>query len=309
MDMIRQHRFWVLWVGALAVLTWYFVTDPDRGAETLARLQWLAWLVVAGGPVYWLRRAFLDGARSRDAYLAAMQNPVGAGLVFIGLALLTGLLFIAFAGHAAAENLPAAAQKYLPLLTAEQRTHWPDMPLPSSLAAQVEQETCPSLSSRQCWNPHAELRTQREYGFGLGQLTVTARFDNFAQARKLHGSLRDWQWAERYDPARQLRAMILMDRSGFLRLLFVHDPRERLAMTYAAYNGGMGGLLSDRRLCTAVAGCDPGIWFGQVERHSLKARTRAAGYGQSFYAVNRGYVRAVMLERRPKYADAMKEKA
>ena len=67
----------------------------------------------------------------------------------------------------------------MPTLATEQRTHWPDVPIRSALAAQVEQETCPSLKSAKCWNPRAELKTSREYGFGLGQLTVTQKFDNF----------------------------------------------------------------------------------------------------------------------------------
>lgn len=300
---MKSYRLWVMWGAAAAVVAWYWQTDPNGGAETLARVQWLAWIIVIAGPVYLLRRAFHDEARSGEAYRRALESPIGAGLVFLGLALLTGLLFLALAGRAMAAELPPAAVKYLPQLSIEQQAHWPDAPLRSALAAQVEQETCPSLKSAKCWNPRAELKTAREYGFGLGQLTVTPRFDNFKEARKLHASLRDWQFADRYDPARQLRTLVLMDRSGYRRLAsLVPDERERLAMAFSAYNGGLGGVLADRRLCTQVKGCDPGKWFGHVERHSLKARAKTPGYGQSFYDINRGYVRAVMNERRPRYA-------
>jgi hypothetical protein len=175
------------------------------------------------------------------------------------------------------------------------------MPIPSTLAAQVEQETCPSLKSRQCWNPYAELKTAREYGFGLGQLTVTPKFNNFNEARKLDISLRDWQFVDRYDPARQLRAMVLMDRGGYDRLPFIPDPHERLAMAFSAYNGGMSGVLTDRRFCANVPGCDPGRWFGHVERTSHKVRVKTAGYGKSFFEINREYVRNVMIVRRPRY--------
>lgn len=139
------------------------------------------------------------------------------------------------------------------------------------------------------------------YGFGLGQLTVTPKFDNFAEARKLHGSLRDWKFEDRFDADRQLRVVVLMDRSAFNRLPFVGDQRERLAMTFSAYNGGLGGVLQARRLCAKVTGCDPDRWFGHVEHHSLKAKTKTAGYGKSFFDINRGYVRAVMDERRHRY--------
>ena len=301
------HRFWTLLASALAVIGWYFVTDPNGGAETLSRLQWLAWIVVAAGPSYLLRRALMDGARSREAYNVAMQTPVGAGLVFLGLCILTGTLFMATAGQArASEQLPEGAVKYLPVLSAEQAAHWADVPIRSALAAQVEQETCPSLKSVNCWNPRAELKTSREYGFGLGQLTVTPKFDNFKEARKLDASLRDWQFADRYDPARQLRAMVLMDRAGYRRLAaMVPDERDRMAMAISAYNGGLGGVLQDRRLCAAIAGCDPGRWFGHVERTSLKAKTAAKGYGKSFFEINREYVRNIMTVRAARYRSVM----
>jgi hypothetical protein len=306
MKTFRTHRFWTLWASALAIVGWYYVTDPNGGAETLARLQWLAWIIVAAGPAYLLRRAFMDNARSCDAYSRAMQSPTGAGLVFIGLCLLTGLLFLATAGQARADTLPVRAATYLPMLAGEIDAHWPDAPMRSVLGGQVEQETCPSLKHWKCWNPAAELKMSREYGFGLGQLTVTPRFDNFAEARKLHASLRDWQFADRFDPARQLRTMVLMDRAGYRRLTsLVTDERERLAMALSAYNGGLGGVLQDRRLCAAVKGCEPGRWFGHVERHSLKAKAAAKGYGKSFYEINREYVRNIMTLRAPRYLAAL----
>lgn len=300
MQMIK-HGFWWWLLAACAVVGWYFLTDPDGGAETVARIQWLAWLVVAAGPAYLLRRSLMDGARSRAAYSKALESPVGAGLVFLGLALLTGLLFLAFAGQARAGGPPPRALTHLPTLDDEIKRGWPDSPGRSYFAAQVEQETCPSLTSKKCWNPQAELKTSREYGFGLGQLTVTKRFDNFAEARKLSPSLRDWQWQDRYDARRQLRTMVLMDRTGFRRLGVVGEDKERLAMALSGYNGGMGGVLADRRLCSQVPGCDPNRWFDHVERHSLKAKTAAKGYGKSFFSINREYVRAVMITRRPRY--------
>ena len=298
----RKHRFWVVVIAALSVVGWYWLTDPDGGAETIARVQWLTWLLVVSGPVYLLRRALMDGARSLAAYRTAVQSPTGAGLVFLGLCILTAALFLAFASQARANEPPAKALPHLPTLQSEINSHWPDIPLRSATAAQVEQETCPSLTHRKCWNPGAELKTSREYGFGLGQLTVTSRFDNFASARGLHPSLRDWQWQERYDAKRQLRTMVLMDRGNYRRLSFVKNSHERLAMTLAAYNGGMGGVLSDRRVCASVTGCNPDLWFGNVEHHSLKAKHAAKGYGKSFFEINREYPRNILGFRREHYA-------
>lgn len=301
MTLIKKHRFWVLWAASLAVLIWYWLTDPDGGAETLARVQWLAWLLVVSGPVYLVRKALMPGDSAgllRDARAGSLP----AAVAWLGMALLSGLLFLAFAGQARAEWPPKQAIAHLPILQTEIQGHWPDAPAKAVFAAQVEQETCPSLTSKKCWNPRTELKTEREYGFGLGQLTVTAKFDNFAEARKLDMTLRDWQWQDRYDARRQLRTMVLMDKSGFRRLGFVPDSNERLAMAFAGYNGGMGGVLSDRRVCAAVPGCDPGKWFGHVEQHSLKAKKAAKGYGKSFFEINREYVRNIMHTRRPRYA-------
>jgi hypothetical protein len=299
-EIFKGVRFWMLWVVAMAILGWYWATDPDGGAETMVRLQWLLWLFVAAGPAYLVRKALMPGD-SKTLLREAAAGSVGAGLVWLGMALLTGLLFLAFAGQARAGQPPQKALEYLPVLQQEAATHWPDAPLQSALAAQVEQETCPSLTHRKCWNPRTELKTDREYGFGLGQLTVTSRFDNFAEARKLSPSLRDWQWEDRYDATRQLRTMVLMDRAAWRRFSFA-EGRERLAMALAAYNGGAGGVLSDRRVCAAVEGCDPNKWFGHVEQHSLKAKVAAKGYGKSFFEINREYPRNILGFRRDRYA-------
>lgn len=301
---MKSMRVWIMCFAALAVIAWFGWTDPDGGAETLVRLQWLLWITVVAGPVYLLRRALMDQARSRDAYRKAMESSTGAGLVFLGLCIVTGLLFLAVGGRANASEIPVNAKQHLPTLMSEQFKHWPSMPMPSALAGQVDKETCKSSESPRCWSPKTELKTAREYGFGLGQLTVTSHFDNFAAAKKLDSSLRDWQWADRYDAARQLRTMVIMDRVAYFRLPNI-DPTERLAMTLATYNGGAGGLSSDRRICGQVPGCDPNRWFGHVELHSLKQKTKVTGYGKSFFEINREYVRDIVYVRRLKYVGVM----
>ncbi len=199
------------------------------------------------------------------------------------------------------DALPPNAVVYLPVLAAEQRTHWPDYPFPYLFAGQVEQETCPSLKSKKCWNPKAELKTEREYGFGLGQLTITPRFNNHTEAKKLHPSLANWSFEERYDPAKQLRTLILMNKAAWRSIKGVDDEAERTAMMLSAYNGGLGGLSQDRKLCAGQNGCDPSKWFGHVEKYSFKAKTKAQGYGKSFFEINREYVQNVMFMRSDKY--------
>jgi len=242
--------------------------------------------------VYLLRRAFFDRARSKDAYTEAMRGNVGAGLVFLGLAMVvTGMLFLAFAARSAnGQTLPeptmARVQQYLPMLRAEQQAHWPDAPIPAALAAQVEQETCPSLSSPKCWSPRAELKTSREYGFGLGQLTVTPKFDNFAAARSLHASLRDWQWADRLRPRAPASHHVLMDRSPYRSLTdAVPDPAERMAMALSAYNGASAAcamtVACAPRCAAATRPAGGAMWSCTAPRHARHRQATGVAFTPS----------------------------
>jgi len=197
--------------------------------------------------------------------------------------------------------LPKLAALYAPILAAQVATMWPGMPMPSLLGAQVEQETCGSLTSTRCWNPKTELKTEREYGFGFGQITITPKFNNFEAAKTWDKALANWQWGDRFDPKMQLMALVAFDRNLYRRLTFGNTTADKLQFTFAAYNGGMGGLINDRHVCMATKGCDPGRWFGHVELTSLKARTAVKGYGQSFFEINRGYVRSIWFDRRQRY--------
>lgn len=219
------------------------------------------------------------------------------------MALILALALGASGCARAAPNPPYTANElaYLPVLKAEIDAHWPDVPWRAPLGAQVNQETCASLTHRKCWSPTAELKTSREYGFGLGQLTVTSQFDNFAAAKQLHPTLSGWDWDNRYDPEFQLRTMVLMNRFNYGKVSWAATQHERMAFTFAAYNGGLGGVLSDRGVCRATAGCDPSKWFGHVQLTSKKAKTAASGYGKSFFEINREYVSNVMIHRRARY--------
>lgn len=197
--------------------------------------------------------------------------------------------------------------QYLPLLKQEIGTSWPTAPWRSVFAAQIRQETCPSLKSKKCWSPYAELKTDREYGFGLGQITLTKSFDNFKEAKKLDSSLKEWSWGNRYNAVYQIRTMVLTDRFNYGRSAWAPDDKQRMSFTFAAYNGGMGGVLSDRAVCRGVQGCNPNVWFGHVEHTSKKAKVAKAGYGQSFFQINRGYVSHIMGEYRTRYLPYFEE--
>lgn len=215
------------------------------------------------------------------------------------------LLWSACFSPAYGQDLPPKARLYIPVLLQEITNHWPDVPLRSILGAQVEQETCSSLASKRCWNPKTELKTDREYGFGLGQITVTKKFNVFEEIKALDPSLKVWRWEDRYDPVLQLRAVVLKDRFNFNRFPLSASSLDQLAFGIAAYNGGVGGTLNDIKLCGATPSCDKTRWFAHVESTSLKSRTKWKGYGQSAFDINRGYVRNIFGPRRVKYIEPM----
>lgn len=199
--------------------------------------------------------------------------------------------------------IPKAALPLLPILAAEIASHAPNLPLPV-LAGQIEQETCITLTHAKCWNPRAELKTAREYGVGLGQLTKTAQFDNIEAAKALHASLAAWGWSDRYNATYQIRALVLMDARELASLAPAADtPDDAIAFALSAYNGGRGGVFKDRTICAATAGCNPRRWFGHVERYSFRAQKAVHGYGKSFFEINREYVRNILGVRQARYRE------
>lgn len=194
------------------------------------------------------------------------------------------------------------------MLASKQAAVWPDAPTPWTLGGLVEQESCISLTHSKCWNPRAELKTSREYGFGMGQITVaynadrSERFNKFTELQKQYASLRDWEWSDRYDPAHQLTAVVEMTHTLWRKVPPASTNDDHWAFTLSSYNGGLGGLLQDRRLCSNTGGCDPTRWFGNIETHSMKSKAPQQQYGgQSWYSINRKHVSNVLNIRRGKY--------
>lgn len=241
--------------------------------------------------------------------LDAQQLALNAPQAFIGHCILRGAMFLLFAtaGSAHAAQPPAAAFAYLPILKEQSRTYWPDMRQVSVIGGQIHRETGP-CPGRQCWKPTAQLRTAREQGIGFGQFTRAwnvagvLRFDALTEIVRSHPQeLAGLSWLNPYDAALQLRALVLKDRDAFSAIAAAASVEDQWAFALAAYNGGAGGLRNDRLMCEATEGCDPARWFGNVERTSLKARQAVQGYGNSFFEINRSYVRSILREFRPMY--------
>lgn len=225
---------------------------------------------------------------------------------FLAVLLLT-LCVMPAMGQNVRTYVPTGAAALLPQVVAAQYRIWPDAPMPSFMAAQIEQESCISLKHSRCWNPRAQLKTSREWGYGIGQTTIayradgSIRFNKQAELREQYASLRGWRDDDKFNADYQIIALVEMDRGIFRRMLAAATERDRLAFTLSAYNGGESGVRQDRLLCRNTSGCDPAAWFDNVERYSLKSRKPNPGYGASAFTINREYIHLVMDVRRPKY--------
>lgn len=307
-----RFRYVFIFGGSAAVLAALLLTDPDHGLTTGLLLLAVVTPLLALGFAHYARKALHDypEADARRLFARAGENPTGAGLALIALAIvLYGLLGL-FGSVARADvrtHIPPAAALHRATLAAEVAAHWADHPHPAVLPALIEHESCITLRHRRCWNPASRLKTSREEGAGLGQITRAwhpdgrLRFDALAEMRERHPALREWSWGNVYDRADlQLRAVVLKNRDNYQALRLVHDPAQRLAFADAAYNGGLGGVQRERRACGLKSGCDPQQWWGHVEHVCLKSRAPLYG-NRSACDINRHHVHDVIRTRAPKY--------
>ena len=309
-----RWRYWALLVIPVAVIV-ASSFGPDGWRDPLVRIQWIAWSAVALVLTHSARTALFDYARASQAWFESLKSPTGAGLSFLGLCILTAALFLGLSSFANAQDVrthvPDRAQAMAPMIWAEIDRHYPDIPRRSYVGALIEKETCITYKHRYCWSPTARLKTSREEGAGLGQFTRAwsangaLRFDALAEVKQMAPSdLSELNWSSVYERADlSVRAILIKSRDCDRRLqrLGKFGDMERLAFCDAAYNGGWAGMLNDRKLCAAKAGCDPMQWFGNVEHHSNKSRAKWQGYGDSAFDINRKHVRETVDTRRYKY--------
>ena len=313
-DRLRRRRYWaLLGVPLLVIIASSF--GPDSWREPLVRVIWLSWSAICVALAHAARTALFDYARGSRAWRKSLESPIGAGLSFLGLCVLTGALFLGLSSFARAQDVrttvPAPAHGLAPLVVSEIEAHWSATPRRSYVGALIEQETCITLRHRFCWSSSARLKTSREEGAGLGQFTRAwsadgrLRFDALEEVRRMAPvALGELTWSTIYVRADLgVRAILVKQRDCDLRLQRLGDfgDLERLAFCDAAYNGGWAGMINDRKLCALAEGCDPSQWFEHVERTSGKSRARWQGYGKSAFDINREHVDMTLRVRREKY--------
>lgn len=310
-----RPRFWGVWVLPVVVLAALYALDPDQGLSLVVWLASFSKAFLITACVHLIRKMFFDypEADMRSLFTRARATPEGSGLALIALAIIVGFTMLLFSGSARSQDvrtyIPKQAYQHLPTLRAERLAHWPDHRAPAMLAALVEHESCLSLTHSRCWNPKSRLKSAREEGAGLGQITRAyaadgrLRFDALAEMVERHPALGGWSWSNVYDrPDLQLRAVVLKSRDNFrfFKRLGI-DDLYALHFGDAAYNGGLGGVQKERQACHLSKGCDPKQWFGNVALHCSKSK--AALYGQrSACDINRHHVVDVCLTRPHKYS-------
>lgn len=307
---VFRYRSWFLFGGAALAMYFSLKSDPDGGMSTLLGGLALIQGVWAVAAAHFSRKALMDyiEADQRKLFTKSLEGATGAGLALIAMAITFVGLLMVFSPRAHADNLPEGFIKYGHVLKTEQQRYWPDHPDSVVLAGLVEQESCISLRSHGCWNPSARLKTSREEGAGMGQLTRayrtdgSMRFDALASVREQYiTELGAMNWENIYTrPDLQMRTIVMMSRDAARPFRTTPDM---LAFGDAAYNGGVGGVQNERRACALNRRCDPGRWIGHVELHCLKSRQSLYG-GRNACDINREHVKYAIYVRPVKYRAA-----
>jgi hypothetical protein len=201
------------------------------------------------------------------------------------------------------------ARPYLPMINDTFNQYWPDASYKQNEPGKLDRETaCPNM--KKCWNPKVQLKTSREWGIGLSEVTIaynkdgTVRFNNFVEAkRKYKEQLAGWNFEgeAKYEAKYHIIYSVLEDKSNFqrMKMLFVSDI-DRWAGTLVSYNAGAGRVNSRFTICKITPNCDKGKWFGGLDTVASLAEKNLI-YGVSLQQRVNDYPRDVIFIRSLKY--------
>lgn len=204
--------------------------------------------------------------------------------------------------------IPKNAPQFLPIVKEEANRLMPDLDTVWYFGGLIEHESCISLKHSKCWQPTSQLKTSREIGAGLGQLTKafnpdgSIRFDSLSDLRRANmAELKELSWSNiTQRPDLQIRGIILMTRSNYKQLYVIKDEYQRLAMTDVSYNAGLGRIKKNRLQCGLTKGCDPQQWFGHVEKQCTASK-KPIYAGRSACDIMNHHAHDVLQVRMPKY--------
>lgn len=212
--------------------------------------------------------------------------------------------------------IPEKAYQYLPTLKKESDRIMPSFDQDPYFGALIEHESCIGLKHSKCWSPTSELKTSRELGIGLPQITKayakdgSLRFDKLTEMRNAYADeLKELSWLNvKERPDLQLRVVVLLTKENWDKFFTVKAKRERLSMADSAYNGGVGGVNQARRICGMKKGCDPQVWEDNVASVLPKSDAPMPGYGgRSPKSINLHHVDDTVNIRYAKYKKYLEE--
>jgi hypothetical protein len=309
-----RFRYSFVIIGVVIALSSMFGRDPFEGQLTFDWLTRTTRFFIGLGLVFWGFRMLSDykDADGETLHSIAKQSPHGAGLalVYRGLAFIA--LAIVFHSVAGAQTVPANAHQHLPTLRQALNGYWPTMPRREVLAGQIEKESCITLQHSRCWSTTSRLKSAREEGAGLPQITRTyradgsIRFDALAEMKAAHPvELRNLTWENVYrSPREQIAVIVLKNRDNWATFRNMGDPESRLYATIKSYNRGVGGVTAEIKRCAATAGCDPRRFVGHVGKICTASRQPLYG-NRSACDISLAYPFDVVDKRSVKYRPYM----
>jgi len=254
-----------------------------------------------------VRRVLWPYVNLKEAWFDSKKDPLARSVYVLGIFIVFASLLM-FSSPSKA-SVPEAAKKVIPELVWEGSKIWPDADF-ATLAAQIHRETCPSETHRFCFSPTARAKTAWEEGIGLGQFTRTAKMDVVSELRaQFPEYLADWGWDRNLQNSRyQIQAFVLKNRYNWSKITGTKTREDHEAMMLIGYNAGLGRVSSDRKICKVTPGCDPDVWFGNVELTSrLKNVPKMKEYRQTFFEINRSYAETILKKLKPRYRQYLDE--
>jgi hypothetical protein len=292
--LFELRRIWPL-LAVIAVALLIF-GDPAQLAVQLYQLSMAALVLIAA---HHIRKAMFPYLDLSQFVREAKDGNLAAAVVVAAVIALISVLILATTTMAS--EIPERARPHLPTLAAALDTHWPQAPHRHLAAGQVEQESG--------WKERATLKTSRELGRGLAQLTIAydaqgaERFNTYRDAVR-HKSLAAWDWrSDPYNPRYQLAYLVLRDRAEWaaMRMLMV-DDLERWKSALVCYNAGRGRVLA-RRAYALAAGLPADRWSGGLDLAHGPSEDRLL-YGRPLWQAVNEYPRKV-VGRAEKYRGAV----
>jgi len=211
--------------------------------------------------------------------------------------------------------IPSKAKELAPVIISEVSLIIPEYNKPYYFQSLIEHESCVALCgkgywARRCYSPVSELKTKREQGIGFFQLTRTfkkdgrIRWDIIGTLKKRHPKeLNELTWNNvKKRPDLQIKAGLLLWRDNWRKLANTIPEDERVYFADSIYNGG-GWVYKERRICKLRKGCDPDIWFGNVELiKDVRGKKKLYG-NRTAWDINRHHVKDVTKIRLNKYKE------